>query len=56
MRAARARSQRALPWVGDDDVRWDELPTAVQTEVRELLRRLLGAAASEGRAEAGHDE
>ena len=56
MRATSARSQLALGWSADDELRWDELPTALQVEVRELLRRLLVAAASEGSAEAGHDE
>jgi len=56
MRATSARSQLALGWSTDDDLRWGELPASLQAEVRELLRRLLVAAASEGRAEAGHDE
>ncbi len=55
MRATSARSQLALRWTADDDLRWDELPPAMQAEVRELLRWLLVAAA-EARAEAGHDQ
>jgi hypothetical protein len=56
MRATSARSQLALRWAVGNDLRWDELSPAIQAEVRELLRRLLVAAASEGCVEAGHDE
>lgn len=55
MRATSARSQLALRWMADDELRWDELPPGVQAEVRALLRRLLVAAARE-RPEAGHDQ
>jgi hypothetical protein len=40
--------------MADEALRWDELPPALQTELRALLRRLLVAAAE--RLEAGHDE
>jgi hypothetical protein len=56
MRATSARSQLAMRWAADDELRWDELPGALQAEVRALLRRLLVAAAGATRAEAGHDE
>lgn len=56
MRATSARSQLALRWTADDDLRWDEVPTSIRAELRQLLRRLLLAAAGEARAEAGHDE
>jgi hypothetical protein len=56
MRGTSARSQLALGWSSDDDLRWDELPASLQAEVRELLGCLLGAAVSDVRAEAGHDE
>ena len=56
MRATGARSQLALRWAADDELRWGELSRSIQAEVRELLRRLLVAAASELRAEDGHDE
>ncbi len=55
MRATSAWSQLALGWSADDGLRWDELPASLQAEVRELLRRLLVAAASEGRAEMPRD-
>lgn len=55
MRATNARSQLALRWVADDALRWDDLPPAMQAELRALLHRLLVAAA-EARAEAGHAE
>jgi hypothetical protein len=56
MRATSGRSQRALQWAADDDLRWDEVPTSLQAEVRALLRHLLLAAAGEARAEADHDQ
>ena len=56
MRTTSARNQLALRWMGDDELRWDELPGALQAEVRALLRRLLVAAAGEACAEVGHDE
>ena len=56
MRTTSARNQLALRWAADDELRWDELPTPLQAELRPLLRRLLVAAAGEARAEAGHDE
>jgi hypothetical protein len=56
MRTTSARNQLALRWAADDELRWDELPRALQAEVRALLRRLLVAAAGEARAEVGHDE
>jgi hypothetical protein len=56
MRAKSVRSQLAMRWAVDDVLRWDELPSALQAEVRALLRRLLVAAAGEACAEVGHDE
>ena len=55
MRATSARSQLALRWMADDELRWDDLPPSIQGELRALLRRLLVAAAA-ARAEAGHDQ
>ena len=56
MRTTSARNQLALRWAADDELRWDELPRALQAEVRALLRRLLVAAAGAARAEVGRDE
>ena len=56
MRATSARSQLALRWMADDELQWGELSPAIQAELRELLRRLLVAAANDGRLEAGHDQ
>ena len=55
MRATNARSQLALRWMADDELRWDNLPPSRQAELRALLRRLLVAAAG-ARAEASHDQ
>lgn len=55
MRATSARSQLALRWAADDELRWHDLPPVIQAELRALLRRLLVAAA-EAREEAGHDQ
>jgi len=54
MRVTSTRSQLAMRWMADEALRWDELPPALQTELRALLRRLLVAAAE--RLEAGHDQ
>ena len=56
MRTTSTRSQLALRWMADDAVQWDELPPALQAELRALLRRLLVAAARAGRLEVGHDQ
>lgn len=55
MQATSTRSQLALRWTADDELRWDDLPPSRQAELRALLRRLLVAAAEAG-AEAGHDQ
>jgi len=55
MGATSTRTQLALQWTADDELRWDDLPPARQGELRALLRRLLEAAAKPV-AEAGHDE
>jgi hypothetical protein len=56
MRETSGRSQLALRWA--DELRWDQLPASMRTELREVLRTLLQRAASgDGRqAEAGDDE
>lgn len=56
MRTTSARSQLALRWMADDELRWDELPPAMQAELRALLRYLLVAAGSAGHLEVGHDQ
>jgi len=56
MRETSGRSQLALRWV--DELRWDQLPASMRTEVREILHTLLQRAASgvDRSAEAGDDE
>lgn len=49
------RTQLALQWTADDELRWDDLPPARQAELRALLRRLLVNATERG-AEGGHDQ
>jgi len=56
MRETSGRSQLALRWT--DELRWDQLPASMRTELREVLRTLLQHAASGDarQAEAGDDE
>lgn len=55
MRETSGRSQLALRWT--DELRWDQLPASMQTELREVLRALLQCAATGAeQAEAGDDE
>lgn len=55
MRETSGRGQLALQWT--DELRWDQLPASMQTELREILRALLQRAGTgDGRVEAGHDE
>jgi hypothetical protein len=55
MRETSGRSQLALQWA--DELRWDQLPASMRSELREVLRALLQrAAAGDGQAEAGDDE
>jgi len=55
MGATSTRTQLALEWTADDALRWNDLPSTHQAELRALLRRLLEAAATPG-AEGGHDQ
>ena len=55
MGATSTRTQLALQWTADDELRWDDLPPARQAELRALLRRLLVSAAEPG-VEGGHDQ
>jgi hypothetical protein len=56
MRETSGRGQLALRWT--DELRWDQLPASMRTELREVLRTLLQRAAAngEGHAEAGDAE
>jgi hypothetical protein len=55
MHETSGRSQLALQWA--DELRWEQLPASVRTELREVLRTLLQcAAAHDGHVEAGDDE
>ena len=55
MRETNDGGQLALPWT--DELRWDQLPAAMQTELREVLRALLQRAGTDdGPAETGDDE
>ena len=55
MRKRSDRGQLALQWT--DELRWDQLPASMQTELREVLRAALQRVATGGgRAEAGDDE
>lgn len=55
MRETSGRGQLALRWA--DELRWDQLPASMRTELREVLRTLLQRAATgDGQTEAGDDE
>ena len=56
MRETSGRNQLALRWT--DELRWDQLPASLRTELREVLRSILQRAASgkDEHGEAGDDE
>jgi hypothetical protein len=56
MREIREGDQLALGWT--DELRWDQLPVAMQAELRAVLRALLQRAGrtSDAQGEAAHDE
>jgi hypothetical protein len=55
MRATTTRPQLALEWT--DELRWADLPPAVQAELGQVLRRLLrGVVRADAHEEGGHDE
>jgi hypothetical protein len=49
------RAQLALEWT--DEIRWDDVPSALRAQLRAVLRELLQRAARLGpELEGGHDE